>query len=275
MDHQNYFRNKVEIEGTLSFETAFHIGSGKGGELAANMGVMIEPDGRPVLPGSTLKGNFRSYAERLSAYLGLSSCLLDEGLSGSECFTGLSFQRRKLKNDEFKDLKKEDDKLSWLQDNACDTCRLFGSPLQASRIFFSDGILVQWDNSLQIRDGVCIDRDSETARYGAKYDFEVVPAGTAFQTSIELDNPAEKELALVGAVLAEWESGFRIGGFTSRGLGRVRLKDKTVRQVDYTDPEQLKAYLLNREMQTAENLLSSSLELLLNNMGGKHAEKDD
>lgn len=275
MNHQNYFRNKVEIEGTLSFETAFHIGSGKEGELATNMGVMIEADGRPVLPGSTLKGNFRSNAERLSVYLGLSSCLLDEGLSGSECFTGLSFQKRKSKNDEFKDLKAADAKLNWLEDNTCDTCRLFGSPLQASRIFFSDGILVQWGNSLQIRDGVCIDRDSETARYGAKYDFEVVPAGAAFKTCIELDNPDEKELALVGAVLAEWESGFRIGGFTSRGLGRVCLKDKTVRQVDYTDSEQLKEYLLNREMQTAETLLSKSLERLLDNMGGNHAKKDD
>lgn len=275
MNTRNYFKNKVQIKGTLTFETAFHIGSGKEGELATNMGVLIDQDGRPILPGSTLKGNFRSLAERLSAYLGLSACLLDNGLSGDGCFTGLSDQERNPKYEVFKELKTEDAKLKWLHKNTCDICRLFGSPLHASHIFFSDGVLINWSNALQIRDGVCIDRDSETARHGAKYDFEVVPAGAVFTITIELENPADKELALVGAVLTEWESGFRIGGFTSRGLGRVRLEDKTVRQVDYTDPDQLKPYLLKREMQEAETLLTESLKKLLNNQGGNHAEKNN
>ena len=276
MNTRNYFRNKVQIKGTLAFETAFHIGSGKEGELATNMGVLMAPDGRPILPGSTLKGNFRSLAERLSGYLGLSACLLDDGLSGDGCFTGLSDQEeRNSKYEVFKELKTEDTKLEWLHKNTCDICRLFGSPLHASRIFFSDGALINWSNALQIRDGVCIDRDSETARHGAKYDFEVVPAGAAFKITIELENPIDKELALVGAVLTEWEAGFRIGGFTSRGLGRVRLEDKTVRQVDYTDPDQLKPYLLKREMQEAKTLLTESLKRLLNHQGGDDAEKNN
>ena len=275
MNTRNYFQNKVQIKGTLAFETAFHIGSGKEGELATNMGVLIDQDGRPILPGSTLKGNFRSLAERLSGYLGLSACLLDNVLSGAGCFTGLSDQERNPKYEVFKKLKTEDAKLEWLYKNTCDICRLFGSPLHASRIFFSDGVLINWSNALQIRDGVCIDRDSETARHGAKYDFEVVPAGAAYRITIELENPIDEELALVGAVLTEWEAGFRIGGFTSRGLGRVRLEDKTVRQVDYTDPDQLKPYLLKRDMQEAEKLLPESLERLLNNQGGNHAEKNN
>ena len=276
MNTRNYFKNKVQIKGTLAFETAFHIGSGKEGELATNMGVLIAPDGRPILPGSTLKGNFRSLAERLSGYLGFSACLLDNGLSGAGCFTGISDQeKRKAKDEVFKALKTENAKLEWLQNNTCEICRLFGSPLHASRIFFSDGLLINWSNALQIRDGVCIDRDSETARHGAKYDFEVVPAGAAFKITIELENPVDKELAIVGAVLTEWEAGFRIGGFTSRGLGRVRLEDKTVRQVDYTDPDQLKQYLLEREMQEAETLLTESLKRLLNHQGGDHAEKNN
>jgi CRISPR-associated RAMP protein (TIGR02581 family) len=275
MNTRNYFRNKVRIEGILAFETAFHIGSGKEGELATNMGVLIAPDGMPILPGSTLKGNFRSLAERLSGYLGLSACLLDDGLSGDGCVTGLSDEKRNSKDKVFKELKTEDAKLGWLHKNTCDICRFFGSPLHASRIFFNDGVLINWSNALQIRDGVCIDRDSETARHGKKYDFEVVPAGAAYRITIELENPIDKELALVGAVLTEWEAGFRIGGFTSRGLGRVRLEDKTVRQVDYTDPDQLKQYLLKREMQEAETLLTESLKRMLNHQGGDHAEKNN
>jgi CRISPR/Cas system CSM-associated protein Csm3 (group 7 of RAMP superfamily) len=64
-EHQQY-KHKIKITGTLTFETAFHIGSGKEGELATNMGVLIGADGAPILPGSTLKGNFRSFGERLA-----------------------------------------------------------------------------------------------------------------------------------------------------------------------------------------------------------------
>jgi CRISPR-associated RAMP protein (TIGR02581 family) len=270
MNNRKYFRTKVKIDGTLTFDTAFHIGSGKEGELATNMGVMIETDGRPILPGSTLKGCFRATAERLAAYLGLNACLLDYELSGENCFTGLKQEEQKVKYETFRE-KTEVAKLQWLEDNLCDICRLFGSPLQASHIFFSDGKLATWSNGLQIRNGVCIDRDSETARPGPLYDFEVVPAGASFKVTIELENPAEKELAIVAAVMTEWEDGFRLGGFTSRGLGRAKLHDKTIHKVDYTDPDQLKSYLLNREMQTADNLLSESLKKILNKPGGGNA----
>lgn len=272
MNNRTRFQNKVKIEGTLTFQTAFHIGSGKEGEMTAGMGVLLETDGRPILPGSTLKGCFRSFAERLSEYLGLTACLLDNTLSGATCFTGIfEQQERKVKYDAFKKINEEDKKLDWIEKNTCDICQLFGSPLQASRIFFSDGKLTNWVDRLQIRDGVCIDRDSETARHGAKYDFEVAPAETQFGITIELENPDENELALVGAVLTEWQEGFRLGGFTSRGLGRVMLSDTTVLKVDYSDPGQLKSYLLKREMQSVDSLLSVNLEKVLNKQGGKHA----
>lgn len=270
MNNRKSFRTKVKIDGTLAFETAFHIGSGKEGELATNLGVLIELDGRPILPGATLKGCFRATAERLAVYLGLSACLLDSELSGSNCFTGLEKKERKKKFDGFIE-KSETEKLQWLEDNTCDICRLFGSPLQSSRIFFSDGRLINWSNSLQIRNGVCIDRDSETARPGALYDYEVVPAGAIFEVSIELESPSDNELAIVAAVLSEWEDEFRIGGFTSRGLGRVKFKNRSVRRVDYADAEQLKFYLLKREMQPAKNMLSESLERILNIPGGHNA----
>lgn len=264
----NTFRRKVKITGRLVFDTAFHIGSGREGELATDMGVLLEPDGRPILPGSTLKGNFRSYAERLGTYLGFSACLLDVDLSGVNCVGDETY--RKGVYEKFKEIKEERKKLDWLQNHVCDVCKLFGSPLQASRIFFSDGKLsAEWGQRLQVRDGVCIDRDTETARHGAKYDFEVVPRGAEFEITIELENPEDHELALVGAALAEWENGFRLGGFTSRGLGKVSLTSKKVEEIDYTKPDQLKNYLLDRNMTDAGSLLNDCLEQFLN--GGHHA----
>ncbi len=265
----NIFRRKVKITGRLVFDTAFHIGSGREGELATDMGVLLEPDGRPILPGSTLKGNFRSFAERLSGYLGLTACLLDCSLSGVKCVGDESYRNSKGVYDKFKEIKEERKKLDWLENNTCDVCKLFGSPLQASRIFFSDGELLDWGRGLQVRDGVCIDRDTETARHGAKYDFEVVPKGAEFKISIEIENPEDHELALVGAALAEWENGFRLGGFTSRGLGKVSLTSKKVEETDYSNSEQLKNYLLYREMSNADSLFNDCLEQVLN--GGNHA----
>ncbi|MBW1987363.1 MAG: CRISPR-associated RAMP protein [Deltaproteobacteria bacterium] len=264
-----FFQRKVKIEGTLAFETAFHIGSGREGELATDMGVLIDRNRHPILPGSTLKGNFRTMAERLAGYLGLTACLLDSQLSGTDCVSVESYRKQVIEN--YKIIKSEPDKLDWLQKHTCTVCQLFGSPLQASRIFFSDGQLLSWDGTLQVRDGVCIDRDSETARHGAKYDFEVVPAGAAFDISIELENPEDRELALVGAALAEWENGFRLGGFTSRGLGKVRLQNRRITEVDYTNTEQLRNYLLHRQMTEVDNLLTDCLQRILNQSGGPHA----
>ncbi|WP_435550718.1 type III CRISPR-associated RAMP protein Csx7 [Desulfobacterium sp. N47] len=261
MSKHNMFNRKIKISGNLIFDTAFHIGSGKEGELATNMGILREADGSPILPGSTLKGNFRAFAERLSDHLGFEACLLDSSLSGKNCVSDENFRKTKL--NEFQELKTEDVKINWLNEKTCDICRLFGSPLQASRIFFSDGTLIKWDQRIQIRDGVCIDRDTETARPGAKYDFEVASAGTVFKINIELENPDDKDLAIVAAVLSEWENGFRLGGFTSRGLGRARFVDKKVEYVDYTNFDQLKAYLLTKQMTEAGSLLDDNLRSAL------------
>jgi len=270
------FKKKIRITGLLKFETAFHIGSGREGELSTDMGVLLEADGRPILPGSTLKGSFRSCAERLAEHLDLSACLLDNSLSQhANCVSGETDQgHRKHINESYKQQKTESDKYKFIQNNVCHVCYLFGSPLHASRIFFSDGILTGWSGSLQKRDGVCIDRDTETARYGAKFDYEAVPAGAAFNIAIDIENPEDRELALIGAVLAEWKNGFRLGGFTSRGLGKVQLVQTAILQVDYSDSKQLKEYLIQNTMTSADTVLNDALELHLAE-GGQHAEKID
>ena len=262
MTTQNQFIKKIKISGNLIFDTAFHIGSGKEGEMSSDMGVMLDPDGTPLLPGSTLKGSFRTFAERLACHLDMNSCLLDSELSGFDCVSDEAYRRSV--HDEFKALVSEKKKLEWLDHHTCSVCQLFGSPLKASRIFFSDGVLIQGGESITIRDGVCIDRDSETARPKAKFDYEVIPMGAVFSTVIEIENPESKELALIAAALGEWENGFRLGGFKSRGLGLVRFTERSVRSVDYSDTTQLLNYLVSKQMQPANDLLEKHLKKALN-----------
>lgn len=270
MDNQTHlFQKRVKITGRIIFDTDFHIGSGREGLLATDMGVLLDEHDRPILPGSTIKGLFRTAAEHLAPHLTLSACLLDSSLSGVNCITEESY--RKKHHQEFKDLATEKQKLVWLSQHVCDVCTLFGSPYKGSRIYFSDGTLIAGGDSVQIRDGVCIDRDSGTARHGMKYDFEVTSRETEYTISIELENPTTAELALIGAVVAEWEQGFRIGGFSSRGLGLARFTDVAVRAVDYSDREQFKAYLLKKEMTPVQQLLQEAINHQLSGKGTAHA----
>ena len=101
----------------------------------------------------------------------------------------------------------------------------------------------EWANVVQVRDGVVIDRDSQTAVDGLKYDYEVVPSGSRFALHVDLDDPRDQDLALLGAALFEWRSGSSIGGFTSRGLGRFRLEEIKVSGVDLRNPEQRVRFL--------------------------------
>jgi CRISPR/Cas system CSM-associated protein Csm3 (group 7 of RAMP superfamily) len=122
-------------------------------------------------------------------------------------------------------------------------CRLFGSPVQKSRLRCSDGKLVSESVTVQVRDGVVIDRDSRNAVNGLKYDYEVSAAGARFSIQFDLDNPTDADEALFGAALFEWHAGSSIGGFVSRGLGRFRLEDVTVKGVDFTNTQERIRYL--------------------------------
>jgi len=86
MDNQTHtFQKRVRISGTILFDTAFHIGSGRQGLLSTDMGVLLDRYDQPILPGSTIKGLFRTAAERLAPHLELTSCLLDRTISGIDC----------------------------------------------------------------------------------------------------------------------------------------------------------------------------------------------
>jgi len=112
------------------------------------------------------------------------------------------------------------------------------------------------------------EQDSGTARHGLKYDFGATPIATSFEICIEMENPTSMDMALVGAVIADWQSGFRLGGFSFRGLGQTVLTETRIEQVDYRNIAHLQTYLLKRSMQPADTLLSDALQKTLNERGG-------
>lgn len=229
---------KIRLTASLVFDTAWRVGSGKEGETMSDLGVMLTTTGEPILPGSSLKGRLRSTCETLSHALGLSACLLNRAASGIDCTSDIKYYSDVRANYQNTFKHGLDKRRQWIDNHTCDVCKLFGSPVKAGRLFVSDGTLEDWASVVQVRDGVVIDRDSRTAVDGLKYDYEVVPPSSRFQLCIDLENPTDADLALLGAALFEWHAGSSLGGFTSRGLGRFHLEDINLSGVDLNNPNQ-------------------------------------
>lgn len=243
-------RNRYVFDGKLEMKTGLHIGGGKVTLSYSDSPVVLTSDGLPFIPGSSFKGTLRSTIEKivsgLPADLGLHTCGLpvDEDPQES-CPTARQKQvaaHPETKDDERKKL--------------CHTCQLFGSPLAAARITINDLYLINddWSGMKEIRDGVAIDRESETAKSGLKYDFEVVPSTTVFGLHMVIENATDEDLQLISIGLGEFVSGFGgVGGFRSRGLGACILNDLEIRYLDLAEGnaaerrQRLQQYLLRRE----------------------------
>lgn len=249
-------RRRLQVKAQLVFDTGWRIGTGKEGITASDLGVLLDPGGRPILPGSSLKGKLRSTAESLAHALGLSACFLNVEASNVPCASDVGYFSDRLKEAHTEAVRGGPRRqLEWIEQNTCDVCKLFGSQVRAARIRCSDGQLTNEEAAVvQVRDGVVLDRDSHTAVNGLKYDYEVLPAGTAFTILLELDNPTSADEALFGAALFEWNAGSSLGGFTSRGLGRFHLEAVQLSSIDLEDPKQRVRYLTHSD--AADRLLS-------------------
>lgn len=117
--------------------------------------------------------------------------------------------------------------------------KLFGSPWIASKFHVRDLTVDpnNWFNQYQERDGVAIDRDTETASDGKLYSFQVVPAGTPFKFRAIVENVESWELGLLMIGLHQFETQqIPLGGGRSRGLGVVELSIEDQFWFDVNDP---------------------------------------
>jgi CRISPR-associated RAMP protein (TIGR02581 family) len=240
---------KLYVSATLVFDTGWRVGSGRSGQTS-DLGVLQDTAGRPLLPGSSLKGKLRNTCESLAETLGLKACMLNVQATGVACASDVSWFSKHRKEHRDAVRKGTEYQLKWIREHTCDVCCLFGSPVHAARLRCADGRLKALPlGSIRVRDGVVLDRDSHTAVDGLKYDYECVSPDVQYYLSIEVDNPRPQDEALLGAALFEWSAGSSLGSFTSRGLGRFHLDEVQVHTVDFTDAQQRQQYLLGRNVQ--------------------------
>ncbi|MCA1991604.1 MAG: CRISPR-associated RAMP protein [Coleofasciculus sp. S288] len=256
------FKNRLEITGTLTTVTALRISAGRSTEpIGSDLPVIKDALGRPLIPGASFKGALRS---RLESFLrGIDPSLAEDPAN----FTSST------KNNQVKALKEQhkDNDLALTQafiGITDDVSHLFGSPWIASKFQVRDLTVLPeyWFGQYQERDGVAIDRDTETAADGKLYDFQVVPAGTPFEFKAVVENAEEWELGLLMIGLHQFETEqIPLGGGRSRGLGVVKLEIKHEHWVDVrdeknpnnTDPSKLLGYL--------KNLANNNLDCVISN----------
>jgi CRISPR-associated RAMP protein (TIGR02581 family) len=235
------FKNRLEITGTLTTVTALRISAGRSTEpIGCDLPVIKDALGRPLIPGSSFKGALRS---RLESFLRG----IDPNLAQYPANYTSPTKNKQVKD--FKDEHKNNDfeLTQQLLDITDDIGSLFGTPWIASKFQVRD-LTVQpdaWFGQYQERDGVAIDRDTETAADGKLYDYQVVPAGTPFDFKAVVENAHDWELGLLMIGLHQFETEkIPLGGGRSRGLGVVKLEIDKMRWVDVEDhPEFLLEYL--------------------------------
>ncbi|RLD96256.1 MAG: CRISPR-associated RAMP protein [Aquificota bacterium] len=227
------FENRVKLEGALISKSGLHVGSGRALDPeASDLPVVKDFSGRPFIPGSSFKGvlrsNLESFLRSLKPKQGV-KLVCNPIADGERCVSSEKKKDifQKATRGEIADPEKE----IWKQ--SCWLCHLFGSPWLASKVKIADmPINGNWRSQmLGVRQGVAIDRESETVGEGP-YDFEVVPPETEFKMSIVVENPEPYELGLLMLGFQMFDQGFALlGGNTSRGLGRVEIKLEDILEI--------------------------------------------
>ncbi|WP_298820649.1 type III CRISPR-associated RAMP protein Csx7 [Chloroflexus sp.] len=211
-------RNRLTVRGDLVSLTGLRIGAGRETNIIGNdLPVIRDALGRPFIPGSSLKGSFRAQLE------GLIRSVTEHQVRDFDAI------EKQMRNG-IADLPEED---IWRHSTMIELT--FGAPWLAGRLLFKDALVRSdfWFNQFEVRNGVALNRDTETIEQGLLYDYEVVPAGTRFDFELVLENGADWQLGMVILGLQPWLRGeIQIGGFRSRGLGYVKLE-----QVSYTFAE--------------------------------------
>lgn len=216
-------RHRTKITCTLVLKSGMRVGKGRSYDALISDLPVQEYQGRPMIPGSSLKGIFRSSAEKL-----LRGIALNE-LKDQEKKEELLVRIASDPLVQSAGTKEITDK------NVCMITATYGGMGLASHVRFCDALAEEHTFEVKKRDGVAINRDLGRVHGNAKYDYEVIEPQARFPLEIILENDQDWQLDLVLASLDMLEDGLlRIGGFASRGLGRVEVHDVQIKRASIT-----------------------------------------
>jgi CRISPR-associated protein Csm3 len=227
---------EVVFEGYLVAESPLRIGVGRESPLgsAVDLAVLrMNLNGKlvPYIPGSSLKGVFRSTAIQLANRKGLTVC---SGLSKGTCMdlrypefdgkTLLEKIQEEIRNRNYRRA------IELFHEKACLLCKVFGAPSFTGHSEFNDSYPVNENGEVQdapvgVRTGIAINRRTGAVHMGALYQVEYVEPGARFRFSIRTTNLPNYALGLLAKILRMVNEGWvRVGGFKTRGFGELRVE---------------------------------------------------
>jgi len=247
------FKNKYILTGKIVVLNALHIGSGKEKDDRDAPFISLDDDKNFYIPGSTFRGYLSTKLERfLDSGNGFKIKSNGEELNEADVklifgYTNLDKLETKINdedNEEDRKLKENNKKIQDRIIKKLNSKNLKEVKSLAGRIHISDMPVLK-NVKYITRDGIKIDRNTGATEKRAKFDYDVVPAGTEFDLNIELENIENYQLDLIGLALNDIlkDNGDLFGGKTSRGIGKCRLKDLKMKYVTSDDKEKLKKYI--------------------------------
>lgn len=278
-----HFHNRLRLTGALVLDTGVRIGVGAQDSIkGADISVIRDAWGRPIIPGSSLKGILRAEVERLARTISPQAPKDADGqVLVWACPNPLDIQeglcvKKKRKEELARDARRPDglvDESKFtksVSQESCPVCCLFGSPWLAGKLRVRDLPIDErtWAGRIEVRDGVGIRRDTHTAAKNVLYSYEAVPPGARFNCQILIENANDIELGLAMLGLRELQRGrLTIGGGNSRGLGRVRLEPwEAIELANGMDTDDLLDYLTSGE---GKKLGQDDLDLYVKNLVNK------
>lgn len=248
------FENRLRITGELVAVTGVRVGMSAESAMptATDLPVIKDANGRPFIPGSSLRGAVRVHIERIVRAFEPSVGNGRGALDPIDVRKYNSLYDGKSEEQIFEVSSRVD--------------QVFGSPKLASRVRFTDLPLLTEGAEPELRDSVAIDREKESV--ANKYDFEAMPAGVRFGLEIVAENLDDAELGLLLLGVRELERGnIRIGGFKGRGLGVVLLENV---RYEWVDRNSLLAYLVDNTTQPVDQAwVNAKLQALFNSMANQ------
>ena len=217
LNHSILYRS-IKIDLSIINESPLRIGSGERVSFISTIDepiltIKIGTEEKPLIPGSTLKGIFRSTFENLCRSVGLYVCERGDGCKNR-------FNKKLqyiVKNGRM------DKIINFLSEKYCLACKVYGSGTYSSHIDFSDFVSVE-SYKIGVRPGIAINRRTGTVKRRVLFNIEYIEPGAVFKGSVYLNNTPNYIIGSIFQILDYINSGIvKIGGMKSRGFGRVKV----------------------------------------------------
>lgn len=198
---------RVVVRGDLVLLSPAHFGGAEADALTDMPILLNEVDDQPLLPGTSIAGALRNYLHEVQAGDGVSVPKIDKEKTADQQSSEVKAERTRAATLLFGGFRGDDDG-------------------EQSPLIVEDavGSLAE----IELRDGVSIEAETRTAKDDAKFDIQLLGAGTSFSLQFELiiregDSRDEMLKALATALRGFEESSITLGMRKRRGFGKCHV----------------------------------------------------